>query len=119
MGIAHQGSGGWGEKGSIEDVERNESGWSSGGLACSTRHVPAVSGGPFLLAAVARISVYKILFHFKDLVWESVIILLPPPHMQSLPYCNTIALPSRNMCSPTDPPVLCHPPYTIGNGNIV
>ena len=29
---------------------------------------------------------------------------IPPPHLQSLPYCNTIALPLRNIRPPTDLP---------------
>jgi len=29
--------------------------------------------------------------------------LLPPPHLQSLPYCNTIARPLRNIRPPTNP----------------
>jgi len=37
------------------------------------------------------LSLYKILFHFKALLWESINFLSPPPHLQSLPYCNTIA----------------------------
>jgi len=41
-----------------------------------------------------------------------------PPHLQSLPYCNTIARPLRNIRPPTDPS-LCHTPYNIGDGNIL
>ena len=43
----------------------------------------------------------------------------PSPHLQSLPYCNTIARPLRNICPPTDAPFVCHTPYNIGDGNIV
>ena len=41
------------------------------------------------------------------------------PHLQSLPYCNTIARLLRNIRPPTDPPCVCHTPYNIGHGNIV
>ena len=34
-----------------------------------------------------------------------------PPHLQSLPYCNTIARPFRNICPPHQPPFCM--PYTI------
>jgi len=44
---------------------------------------------------------------------------IAPPHLQSLPYCNTIARPFRNIRPPTDPPFGCHAPYHIGDGNIV
>jgi len=40
-------------------------------------------------------------------------------HLQSLPYCNTISRPLRNIRPPTNPPFVCHTPYTIGDGNIV
>ena len=62
---------------------------------------------------------YKILFHFKALWWESIVLLLPPLHLQSLPYCSTIARPLRNIRPPTDPLFVCHTPYNIGPGNIV
>ena len=42
-----------------------------------------------------------------------------PPHLQSLPYCNTIARPFRNIRPLTDPPCVWHKPYIIGDGNIV
>jgi len=68
---------------------------------------------------MAHFSIYKILFHFKALLWESIIRLLPPHHLQSLPYCNTIARLLRNIRPPTDAPFVCHTPYNIGDGNIV
>ena len=34
-----------------------------------------------------------------------------PPHLQSLPYCNTITRPLRSIRPPTDPRMLM--PYTI------
>ena len=55
------------------------------------------------------VGLYKIVFQFKALLWKSIILLLPlPPHLQSLPYCSTIARPLRN----TPPPhrtLLCMP----------
>ena len=37
-----------------------------------------------LILTITPLSLHKILFHFKALVWESIILLVPPPHMQSL-----------------------------------
>ena len=51
-----------------------------------------------------RLSLYKILFHFKASVWESIILVLPPRHLQSLPYCNTIVRLLRNIRHPPTPP---------------
>ena len=42
-----------------------------------------------------------------------------PPHLQSLPYCNTIAPLLRKIRPLTAPPFVCHTPYDIGDGNIV
>jgi len=64
-----------------------------------------------------ELSLYKILFHFKALLYESIILL--QPHLQILRYCNTIARPLRNIRPPTDPSFACHTPYNIGHGNIV
>jgi len=63
-------------------------------------------------------SLYKSLFHFKALLRESIIPLLPP-HLQSLPCCDTIGRPLRNIRPPTDPSFVCHTPYHIGDGNIL
>jgi len=68
---------------------------------------------------VPHLSLYKILFRFKALLWESIIRVPPPPHLQSLPYCNTIARLLGNRRPLTDPPFVCHTPYSIGNGNIL
>ena len=68
------------------------------------------------LAVVTR---FYFTLKLKALLWESIILLLPPPHLQSLPYCNTIARPFRNILPRTDPPSVCHTPYNIGDGNIV
>jgi len=35
-----------------------------------------------------------------------------PTHLQSLPYCNTIARPVRNIRLPSDPLFVCHTPYS-------
>jgi len=62
-------------------------------------------------------SLYKILFHFKALLWESTIHLPPPPPTKPtlLQYYGiTIAL-----RPPTDPSCVCHTPYNIGDCNIV
>ena len=56
-----------------------------------------------------RISLYKILFHFTALVWESIILLLPPPT------CNAyrVAILLHDYCAiyapPTDPLVYAVP----------
>ena len=42
-----------------------------------------------------------------------------PPHQQSLPCCNTIARPLRNIRPASNPPFVCRAPYNIGNGIIV
>jgi len=68
---------------------------------------------------VSYLSLHKILFHSKALLLESIILFLPPPHLQSLPYCNTIARPLRNIRAPADLPLLCHIPYNISDDNIV
>ena len=81
---------------------------------------PADSSGlVFWYGVPTPLSLYKILFHFKALLWESIILLLPSPLLQSLPYCNTIARLSRNIRPPTDPPFVCHIPYNTDDGNIV
>jgi len=72
----------------------------------------------------AHLSLYKILFHFKALLWESIILVLSPPTCkQSLPYCMhyycycmTIA---QYTSPPTDPSFLCHTPYNIGDANAI
>jgi len=51
----------------------------------------------------SRVSPCKILFYFKALLWESIILLLALPHLQSLPYCNTIGRPFRNIRPPPTP----------------
>jgi len=71
------------------------------------------------MSCKGQVSLYKILFHFKPLLSESIILLLLPPACKSYP----IAVPLHDHCSiyapPTDPPVVCHTPYNIGDGNIV
>jgi len=46
-------------------------------------------GGPNL----AFLLFYKMLFHFKALLWESIILVLLPHHLQSpsLPYCKLLS----------------------------
>jgi len=50
---------------------------------------------------VRQISLFKILFRFKALLWDSIILLLPPP-LPATPilFCNTIARPLRNIPPP-------------------
>jgi len=60
----------------------------------------------------SAVSLYKILFHFKALLWESIILLLPPPHNLQRPsplqyYCMLFA-----QYTPPNRPPLCMP-YTI------
>ena len=62
--------------------------------------------------AEVRVGLYTILFHFKALLWEPII-LACPPHLQSLPYCNTIARLLRNIRPPPPPRCLCYMLYTI------
>ena len=66
-----------------------------------------------------QVGLYKILFRFKALLWESFILLLPPPAakptlLQHL--CTTIA---QYTPPHTEPPFSCHTLYNIGDGNIV
>jgi len=58
------------------------------------------------------LGLYKILFHCKAFLWESVILLLPP-HLQSLHYCNTIARLLRNIRPSPPTPRLYAIHYTI------
>ena len=37
-----------------------------------------------------------------------------PPYLQSLPFCNTIARPLRNIRPDPDPPLVSHTPYNVG-----
>jgi len=58
-----------------------------------------------------QFSLHKILFYFIAFLWESMILLLLPSQLQTLPYCNTIATPLRNIRPP--PPTLLIMTYTI------
>jgi len=44
---------------------------------------------------------------------------IAPLHLQSLPYCNTVARPLRNTRPPHRPLLFCRTPYNIGDGNVV
>ena len=62
----------------------------------------------------------KIVFHFKAVLWEFLILLLPSPHQQRLPYCNTISRPLRSIRLATDPPFVCDTPYAnIGDDTLL
>ena len=67
-----------------------------------------------------RSSLHKILFRFKALLWESIILLIPPPQPEKPTllqyYCTTIA---QYTPPHTDPPPCFHTPYNIGDDNIV
>ena len=69
-------------------------------------------GGKQTIITAPGLNLYKISFHSKALLWESIILLiLLLPHLQSLPYCNTIARPLRNIPPPHRPPLVMS--YTI------
>ena len=55
---------------------------------------------------VPQLSLYKILFHFKAFLWAFIILFLPPPHLQRLPYCNAITRLHCNIRPPPTPPPL-------------
>ena len=86
---------------------------------------PAASAGPGPLRLRGgpddppMLSLYKILLHFKALLWESIILLLPPPTCKAYP----LAILLHGHCTiyaplPT-PPFVCHTPYNMVDGNIV
>jgi len=93
------------------------------------RGVGAAVGAPLPLFAVRsprrwvgaapKHQLVHLLKFTSSVLWESIILLCPPPHLRNLPYCNSIARPLRNTRLPTDPPVVCHTLYNIGDGNIV
>jgi len=67
----------------------------------------------------ARVSLYTILFHFKDLLWKSIILLLPPPAAKPTllqHYRTTIA---QYTPPSTEPPFSCHTACNLDDGNIV
>ena len=57
------------------------------------------------------VSLHTIWFRFIALLWEPISVYCPPPHLQSLPYRNTIARLLRNKRPPHRPPLFM--PYTI------
>ena len=54
---------------------------------------------------------YKILFHFKALLWESIILFIANPSCKAYPDCNIIARPLRNIRPPYRAPLLI--PYPM------
>jgi len=68
-----------------------------------------------------QLSRYKILFHFKASMWESIILVLPPLSCNAYPRAILLhAFCAIYAPQPTPPPpFVCHTPYTIGNCNIV
>ena len=61
--------------------------------------------GEVFVVLLAYLSFYKILFHFQALLWESILLVLPPPHLQRLPFCNVIARRLHNIRPPYQPPL--------------
>ena len=88
------------------------------GFRATTGSCAGASSDTYTREGVLQISLYKILFHFKALWWESILPVAPPT-------CNAypIAILLHDLCTiyapPADPPSVCHTPYTIGDGNIV
>jgi len=67
---------------------------------------------------VLPVGLYKILFHFKASLWESILLSSPSQpttHPIAIYYWTTIA----QYAPAHGPPFLCHIPYDIGDGNIV
>jgi len=66
-----------------------------------------------------RMSLYNILMHFKALLWEAILVFLSPSTCKAYP----IAILVHDHCAiyapPPTPPVVCHTPYNIGDGNIM
>jgi len=89
------------------------------GAECHFAHVAKPKRRSESEAPKVRLSLHKILFHFKAVLRESSVLSLPSPHLQRLPYCNTSGRPLRNIRPATDPPCVCHTPYNLGDGNIV
>jgi len=83
-------------------------------VACGLAHTvmlvdaddPVVAGLPEWTPVQVGISLYKILFHFKALLWESIILAPPPPATPTLLqfYCTPVAqytlLPRPCVCMP-------------------
>jgi len=71
------------------------------------------------MLVLTNYNLYKILFHFKDLLWESILLQLLRLHLQRLPF----AILPHDHCAiyaqPPDPSFLCHAPYNIGDSNMV
>jgi len=80
--------------------------------------VPVRKISGWLLIPLLKLVLYKILFHFKALLWVNHP-FIAPLHLLSLPDFNTIARPLRSIRPSTDPSFLCHTSYNISDGNIV
>ena len=68
---------------------------------------------------VCSLSLYKIVFHFKALLWESIILLLPPPTCKAYPVARLLHDRCAVHARPPTPACRCHTPYDVGDGNIV
>jgi len=71
------------------------------------------------MALAMSLSLYTILFHFKVLLWESIIRLLPPPICKAYPIVILLHDHCAIYAPPQPPPLVCHTSYSIGDGNIV
>jgi len=68
---------------------------------------------------VVPFSLNKILFHFKALLWESIILSSPPPTCIAHPGAIVLHEYWTVYDSPSDLPFVCYTQYKIGNNNIV
>jgi len=74
----------------------------------------------FVEAGLSHRSLAFTRYHFTlKLYCGSPSSVYPPPHLQSLPYCNTIARPFRSKRLLPDPPLVSHTPYSVGRENIL
>jgi len=64
-------------------------------------------------------SLYKIVFHFKALVWESTSCVVPLPIGKAYPIAILLQAHGAIYAPHTDPPVVRHTPNNMGDSNIV
>jgi len=68
---------------------------------------------------VRWLRLYKILCRFKVLLWESILLLLPPTTYKAYQVAILLHAHFAIYAPLTEPAFVCHTPYTIGDGNIV
>jgi len=103
--------------GARQTAKENDN-WTPSGWRCGRGRGVEKRHSQSRLQTVSRLSLYKKVFHVKALLWESIILLLPPSPAKPtvlLYYCTTIV----QYTPPHRPPLLCHTPYNFGDGNIV